>query len=170
MDAGGGERQVLRAHQSAADRMRALARPALALNVVKRRMCLTVSKATPYHAGMLGLRRKPADDPDALVERWKKAWIAGANAQWSTTSAVNPYPADPSRAAWQAGRDWAAQNPDRRKRTHLRLAHPLRRATDARRRIVRAVEIGAIGFGLLALWRLGWRVRRESRDRSDSKP
>jgi hypothetical protein len=131
-------------------------------------MGLTVSNGTPYDAGMLGFLRRPADDADELVERWKKAWIAGANAQWSTESAVNPYPSDPSRAAWQAGRDWAAQNPDRRKRAHLRLAHPLRRATDGRRRIVRAMEIGAIGFGLLALWRLGWRARREARDRSDS--
>ena len=111
---------------------------------------------------MLSLLRRRTNDADAVfVETWKKAWIAGAEARWSKTPAKNPFDVEPSRAAWNAGHLWAADNPDRRTTSHLRLAHPLRRSTDKASRVVRAVEIGAIGIGLLAATRWAWRSRRQ---------
>jgi hypothetical protein len=104
------------------------------------------------------------DESDAFVETWKKAWLSGADAcWWATEPVINPHADDPARAAWQAGSDWAKDHPDRRKEHHLRLAHSNRRATDAGRRIPRAVKIGALGIGLLAASR--W-VRRTLRSRN----
>ena len=112
---------------------------------------------------MLRLLRRRTNDSDAVfVETWKKAWIAGAEARWSKTPALNPFTVEPSRAAWNAGHLWAADNPDRRKTNHIRLAHPRRRATDTVPRVVRAVGIGAIGFGVLAAARWAWRKRGQS--------
>jgi hypothetical protein len=94
---------------------------------------------------------------------WKRAWLSGANAYWATRSPTNPHVDDPARAAWQAGSDWAKDHPDRRKKHHLRLAHPSRRATDPGRRVPRSVKIGAfgaVGIGLLAASRWVWRAVR----------
>jgi hypothetical protein len=100
------------------------------------------------------------DEPDAFVEMWKGAWLSGANAYWATQSVINPHTDDPMRAAWRAGSDWAKSHPDRRKRHHLRLAHPNRRATDSGRRVPRAVKIGAVGIGLFAASQWVWRTLR----------
>jgi hypothetical protein len=86
--------------------------------------------------------------------------MAGAEARWANLSTKNPHASDPSRAAWNAGHLWAADNPDRRTNNHIRLAHPRRRSTDTVPRAVRAVEIGAIGIGVLAAARWAWRQRR----------
>jgi hypothetical protein len=101
---------------------------------------------------------KATDESDAFVEMWKRAWLSGADAYWANTSSNNPHSEDPARAAWQAGSDWAKDHPDRRKKNHLRLAHPNRRATDPGRRVPRAVKIGAVGIGLLAASRWVWRA------------
>ena|SRR5438094_2027432 len=106
---------------------------------------------------------KRTDRSDAFVEMWKTAWLSGASAYWTTKALMNPHADDPARAAWQAGSDWAKENPDRRKQHHLRLAHPNRRATDPRRRIPRAVKIGAIGIGLFGASRWVWRTLRPPR-------
>jgi acyl transferase domain-containing protein len=106
------------------------------------------------------LLRRPVSASDTFVKTWKKAWIAGAEARWSNLSTKNPHASDPSRAAWNAGHLWAADNPDRRTNNHIRLAHPLRRSTDTVPRVVRAVEIGAIGLGVLAAARWAWRRRQ----------
>jgi hypothetical protein len=105
------------------------------------------------------LRRRTNDSDAVFVETWKKAWIAGAEARWSKMPAKNPFEVDPSRAAWNAGHLWAADNPDRRTANHLRLAHPLRRSTDKVSRALRAAEIGAMGLGVLAAARWAWRRR-----------
>jgi ABC-type transport system involved in cytochrome c biogenesis permease subunit len=105
------------------------------------------------------LLRRPANASDTFVTTWKKAWIAGAEARWSNGSTSNPYSSEPLRAAWDAGRLWAADNPDRRTTSHVRLAHPLRRSTDTVSRVVRAAEISAIGLGVLAAARWAWRRR-----------
>jgi len=107
------------------------------------------------------LLRRQASASDTFVETWKKAWIAGAEARWSNASTKNPYSGDPSRAAWNAGHLWAADNPNRRTTDHIRLAHPLRRSTDSISRVVRAAEIGAIGIGMLAAASWAWRRRRQ---------
>ena len=113
---------------------------------------------------MLRLLRRRTNDADAIfVESWKKAWIAGAEARWSNAPANNPFADDPSRAAWNAGHLWARDNPNRRATNHVRLAHPFRRSTDTMPRVVRAVEIGAIGLGVLAAARWAWR-RRSNRE------
>jgi len=104
-------------------------------------------------------RPKPADDSDAFVEMWKRAWLSGADAAWATNPATNPHANEPARAAWRAGWDWAKDHPDRRTRDHLRLAHSNRRATDPGR-IPRAVKIGVLGLGLLAASRWMWRTLR----------
>jgi uncharacterized protein (DUF2252 family) len=115
------------------------------------------------------LLRPRTNDADAVfVEAWKKAWIAGAEARWSKTAAKNPFAVDPSRAAWNAGHLWAADNPDRRTTNQIRLAHPLRRSTDTVSRAVRAAEIGAIGLGVLAAARWAWR-RRGQREAPDAR-
>jgi acyl transferase domain-containing protein len=106
------------------------------------------------------LLRRAASESDTFVETWKKAWMAGAEVRWANLSTKNPHTSDPSRAAWNAGHMWAAANPDRRTTDHIRLAHPLRRSTDTVPRVVRAVEIGAIGIGVLAAARWAWRQRR----------
>jgi hypothetical protein len=106
------------------------------------------------------LLRRHDSASDTFVATWKKAWIAGAEARWSNAPAKNPFPGDPSRAAWNAGHLWANANPDRRKNHHVRLAHPSRRSTDSVSRVVRAAEIGAIGFGVLAAARWVWRRRQ----------
>ena len=116
---------------------------------------------------------KPADKSDAFVETWKTVWISGADTYWATQSSTNPHTEDPARAAWQAGADWAKDHPDRRKKHHLRLAHPNRRATDAGRRVPRAVKIGAFGIGLLATSRWVWRKLRPHKPdgtTADGKP
>jgi hypothetical protein len=109
------------------------------------------------------LRRRTNDSDAVFVETWKKAWLAGAEARWSKVPANNPFTDEPSRAAWTAGHRWAADNPNRRNTNHVRLAHPLRRSTDTMPRVVRAVEIGAIGLGVLAAARWAWR-RRSNRE------
>jgi len=43
------------------------------------------------------------DESDAIVEGWKKSWLAGANACWANKSGINPSPEGPAGAAWQAG-------------------------------------------------------------------
>jgi len=107
------------------------------------------------------LLRRTTNDADALfVESWKKAWIAGAETRWSKRPAQNPFTGDPSRAAWNAGHLWAANNPDRRTTNYIRLAHPHRRSSDKISRVVRAAEIGAIGLGVLASARWAWRRRQ----------
>jgi hypothetical protein len=107
------------------------------------------------------LLRRHDSASDTFVATWKKAWIAGAEARWSNASAKNPFPSDPSRAAWNAGHLWATANPDRRTNHHVRLAHPFRRSSDSvSRRVVRAAEVGAIGLGMLAAARWAWRRRR----------
>jgi hypothetical protein len=103
---------------------------------------------------------KGSNESDAFVETWKGAWLSGADTYWATKSSVNPHTENPARAAWQAGSDWAKDNPDRRKKHHLRLAHPNRRSTDAGRRVPRAVKIGAFGIGVLAASRWVWRKLR----------
>ena len=95
------------------------------------------------------------------MDTWKKAWIAGAQARWSNGSKPNPFTDDPSRAAWNAGHLWAADNPNRRTNDHMRLAHPLRRSTDTVPRVMRFVEIGALGLGAMAAARWAWRRRRQ---------
>jgi acyl transferase domain-containing protein len=110
------------------------------------------------------LLRRAASESDTFVHAWKKAWMAGAEARWSNLSMKNPHASDPSRAAWNAGHLWAADNPDRRITNHIRLAHPLRRSTDSVPRVVRAVQIGAIGIGVLAAARWAWRQRRHRAD------
>lgn len=100
------------------------------------------------------------DDSDVFVETWKGAWLSGADTYWATKSSDNPHAENPARAAWQAGSDWARNNPDRRKKHHLRLAHPNRRATDVGPRVPRAVKIGAFGIGVLAASRWVWRKLR----------
>jgi hypothetical protein len=112
-----------------------------------------------------GLLPQPTDPSDAFVEVWKKSWLSGAAACWAKNSPLNPHPQDPARAAWQAGWHWASGHPDRRTQHHLRLAHPNRRATDSERRVPfrRAVKIGAVGVGLFAASRWGWRTLRPKR-------
>jgi hypothetical protein len=115
------------------------------------------------------LRRPPVTESDSFVETWKKAWLAGAEARWANAPTKNPYAGDPSRAAWNAGHLWAADNPDRRTNNHIRLAHPLRRSNDSLSRVVRAAEIGAIGLGVLATARWAWRRRQlKTSSRTDS--
>jgi hypothetical protein len=110
------------------------------------------------------LRGKQAsDDSQIFVETWKRSWLAGADARWASPSPVNPHTEDPMRAAWEAGCEWANGHPDRRKNTHLRLAHPRRRSTDAKPRLPSAVKAGAIGLGIFALSRWAWqRLRTRS--------
>jgi hypothetical protein len=109
---------------------------------------------------VLGFLRRSRNDADTFVETWKKAWIAGAQARWRNAPVANPFPADPSRAAWNAGHTWAGDNPDRRRNNHARLAHPLRRSTDPSLRIMRTIEMGALGLGAVAAARWLWRRRR----------
>jgi hypothetical protein len=116
------------------------------------------------------LLRHPPSASDTFVDAWKKAWIAGAEARWSNGLTKNPYSSDPSRAAWNAGHLWAADNPDRRTSNHIRLAHPLRRSTDKISRVVRAAEIGAIGLGMLAAARWAWRRRQQGPRPAAPKP
>jgi hypothetical protein len=104
--------------------------------------------------------RRSRNDADTFVQSWKKAWIAGAQARWKNGAEPNPYPADPARAAWNAGHAWAADNPDRRTNNHGRLAHPRRRATDPATRIVRTIELGALSLGAVAAARWIWRRRK----------
>jgi hypothetical protein len=106
------------------------------------------------------LPSKRTDEADAFVEMWKKAWMSGADTCWASQPSINPNAEDPTRAAWQAGWDWAKVHPNRRKQHHLRLAHPNRRATDLARRVPRAVKIGTFGIGLLAASRWLWRTLR----------
>src|SRR5687767_8516613 len=122
-----------------------------------------------YHGTVFRLRRRRADDPNTVVLAWKRSWVAGAQARWSNGSASNPYPRSPEHAAWNAGYVWAGDHPDRRTADHFRLAHPLRRSTDTIPRVVRAVEIGAAGFGLLAAARWAWRARRRTREAAASR-
>jgi hypothetical protein len=110
---------------------------------------------------VLSFLRRPRNDADTFVETWKKAWIAGAQARWKNGAEPNPYSGDPARAAWNAGHSWAADNPDRRTNNHGRLAHPLRRTTDPASRIVRTIEVGALGVGVVADARWIWRRRRQ---------
>ena len=109
---------------------------------------------------VFGFPRNRPTDADRFVETWKKAWLAGAEARWSNASASNPYAADPSRAAWNAGHLWATDNPDRRREDSMRRAHPLRRSMDTYPRLVRAAEIGAIGIGVVTAARWAWRQLR----------
>jgi hypothetical protein len=95
-------------------------------------------------------------DPDAQVSRWKDQWLAGATAAWSgEATPSNPHNAQRAgleHAAWQAGFKWARENPDRRHNEDLRLAHPHRRASDARlaTSLKRAAALGATGVALYA--------------------
>jgi hypothetical protein len=104
---------------------------------------------------------RPAGDQDAQVDSWKDAWEAGAQAAWKVgPSAPNPYSRDDSvRAdAWSAGARWARGHADRREPDHVRLAHPLRRRTDAGTRFRRVAKAGGVGLSVLAF--VGWRWRR----------
>lgn len=98
----------------------------------------------------------PVADPDAQVTRWKDQWLAGATAKWTSgIAAANPHKpelAGLEHAAWEAGAKWADENPDRRRNQGLRLAHPHRRASDAKLGISlkRAATLGATGVALYA--------------------
>ena len=127
-------------------------------------MAVTNSNATARKWSVRdALLPKRTDQADGFVQMWKAAWLSGANAYWATKLSINPHTDDPARAAWQAGSDWAKDHPDRRKQHHLRVAHRNRRATDPRRRIPRAVKIGAVGIGLLSASRWLWRALRPAR-------
>jgi len=95
-------------------------------------------------------------DPDRQVTRWKNGWLAGATAAWSSDGAPsdthNPHPDGYEHAAWDAGFKWARENPDRRREADLRLAHPHRRASDAKLTVTlkRAAALGATGVALYA--------------------
>jgi hypothetical protein len=95
-------------------------------------------------------------DADAHVSRWKDAWLEGATASWSADAVTpilpNPHSAGLEHAAWEAGCKWARENPDRRRSEALRLAHPHRRASDAKLTISlkRAAALGATGVALYA--------------------
>jgi hypothetical protein len=106
-------------------------------------------------------RRPPVADPDSQVLMWKESWVAGAEARWAGTPRVNPYhPRSPRSGAWAAGWRWAEQQPDRRSRRRVQLAHPRRRRTDASLRRVRSVQASAIGISTLVLAGWLWRTRR----------
>jgi hypothetical protein len=108
---------------------------------------------------------------DAFVEAWKKSWLAGADACWTSQSSVNPNPHNPERAAWQAGWSWAQANPDRRRKQIL--AHPGRRGNDAPRPVTRAVKYSAWGIGgigLFAASRWAWRFLRRNEKGVPAKP
>jgi hypothetical protein len=95
-------------------------------------------------------------DPDAQVSRWKDGWLEGATAAWSpdaaTTDPKNPHPEGLEHSAWDAGFKWAHDHPDRRRSESLRLAHPHRRASDAKLTVTlrRAAALGATGVALYA--------------------
>ncbi len=108
-------------------------------------------------------RDVPALEAEMLVATWKAAWLKGANAAWANTKPLsNPFETERERAAWQAGRKWAEQNPNRRADRAPRFAHPLRRATDATlsASLKRAATVGATGVTVYALSKL---LRRWSR-------
>lgn len=103
---------------------------------------------------------KPESDADTRVAMWKAAWREGAAAAWASPgNPANPYATGLQRTAWAAGWNWGEQNPDRRRSTSERLAHPLRRATDSTlpRTLRRAAAVGATGVTLYAMTRV---VRR----------
>jgi hypothetical protein len=99
---------------------------------------------------------KAITDPDTQVTRWKDGWLAGATAAWSAEAPAsdphNPHPAGLEHSAWDAGFKWARENPDRRRSEGLRLAHPHRRASDAKLTVTfkRAAALGATGVALYA--------------------
>jgi hypothetical protein len=114
--------------------------------------------------------RPTGDHEDAHVNSWKDAWEAGAESAWTVGPvAVNPYTQDdPVRAnAWSAGAQWARGHADRREPGRVRLAHPLRRRTDAGSRFRRMAKAGGVGLSVLAF--VGWRWRR-SRVRDQLNP
>jgi hypothetical protein len=93
------------------------------------------------------------------VKDWKSAWTAGAEARWTGTRSANPHEPGSARAqAWAAGWRWAERQPDRRRSTVLRFAHPRRRSTDRGLGLVRSAQAGAIGLSILAV--IGWILRK----------
>ena len=112
-----------------------------------------------------GRRRHASPDADAdlFVSLWKAAWVEGAKARWTPdASTANPYAAGMERSAWDAGWEWAGQNPDRRR--NLTPIWPIdRRATDspAATSVKRAMGLGGRGRGGLRA-RQGGRPPRQS--------
>jgi hypothetical protein len=118
-----------------------------------------------------GRRRHASPDADAdlLVSLWKAAWVEGAKARWAPdASTANPHAAGMERSAWDAGWEWAGQNPDRRRNRPPHVAHRRRRATDTQvaTSVKRAMGLGAAGVAAFAIAKA---VRRwTQRPRSDS--
>ena len=90
----------------------------------------------------------------------------GATAAWSadpaTSNPHNPERSGLEHAAWEAGCKWAREHADRRHSDALRLAHPHRRASDAKLTLSlkRAAALGATGVALYAVSRAMRRWRK----------
>jgi hypothetical protein len=99
-------------------------------------------------------------NPDARVDLWKAAWLRGANTRWTRkSSGTNPFAPGMEHSAWQAGWEWARQNPDRRVNQTVRMAHRRRRATDA---TLQPSVKGAVGLGVagVTVYAISRAVRR----------
>ena len=108
------------------------------------------------------LKRRQAVAGDMVVREWKQSWVKGAQSRWSGVSvSANPYPSGSFRAAaWMAGWRWADQQPDRRQPNVVRFAHPERRVTDTRSRLMRGAQAGAVGLSVMTLIGWLWQMRR----------
>lgn len=106
--------------------------------------------------------RQRGPDDDERVRTWKRAWITGAEARWSGASPTrNPHRAGSApAAAWRAGWHWADQQPDRRDPSHVRFAHPRRRATDHASVFAWSMRAGVVGLSVLAFVGCLWQSRR----------
>ena len=113
--------------------------------------------------------RSHSSQAEAQVARWKVAWLRGATAIWQhPNEATNPYDSEMQRAAWNAGANWAGENPDRRTSRETRFAHPQRRASDTKLpyMLKRAVAVGATTLTLYAISRTVWRSKASPEDAS----
>jgi hypothetical protein len=126
---------------------------------------------TTNRLARFGRRRDPSPNTDAdlVVSLWKAAWVEGANARWTPgASTANPHAAGMERSAWDAGWEWAAQNPDRRRNSTPRLAHRRQRATDSpvATSVKRAMGLGAAGVAVYAIAKAVGLWRRSPRSES----
>ena len=116
----------------------------------------------------------PAAPGDAVtgdpVQLWKSRWRLGADARWSGVAfAANPYQHEEGSSpakAWEAGWNWAEQQPDRRRGAPVRLAHPLRRSSDgesAPLALARSARTASVGVSAVVVAAWLWQTRRRKR-------